>query len=197
MTRVYNFSAGPAMLPLPVMEKVRDEFLDYKGMGASIIEISHRVKEFEKVLNDATVSFKELVSLPSNYKILWVHGGARMQFAAIPMNLIARSPSRKALYVDSGNFAHLAQKEAELYGFSKVIASSKETNYDRIPHVEESMIDQDAAYLHITGNNTIYGTRWNHFPNPGKIPMVCDMTSEILSRVVDYSKFGIFYAGLQ
>ncbi|MBF0237385.1 MAG: 3-phosphoserine/phosphohydroxythreonine transaminase [SAR324 cluster bacterium] len=195
--RVYNFGAGPAMLPISVMEKAQAEFLDFNGMGASVIEISHRSKEFEALLAETDTLFKELTSLPENYRILYVHGGARMQFSAIPMNLIARSPSRKAIYVESGDFAKIARKEAERYGKIDVIASSADTKYDRIPAFDVSKIDQDAAYFHITGNNTIYGTRWQQFPETGNVPLVADFTSEMLSRVVDFSKFGIAYAGLQ
>ncbi len=195
--QVYNFGAGPAMLPVPVMEQIRDEFLDFQGMGVSIIEISHRAKQFEKVLNQAIDSFRELTGLPDNYKVLFVHGGARMQFAALPMNLAGRTPSRKCLYVESGNFAKLAHKDAKPFGDIRVIASSAATNYDRIPLIDQSMIDQDAAYLHVTGNNTLYGSRWQTFPETGAVPLIVDQTSEMLSRVLDYSKFGCVYAGLQ
>jgi phosphoserine aminotransferase len=195
--QVYNFGAGPAMLPIPVMEKVRDEFLDFQGMGISIIEISHRAKQFEKVLVDAQDRFRQLTNLPDNYKILFIHGGARMQFSALPLNLAGRTASKKCLYVESGNFAKLAHKDAKPFGDIRVIASSAGTNYDRIPHLDASMIDQDAAYLHVTGNNTLYGSRWQTFPEAGAVPLIVDQTSEMLSRVLDYSKFGCVYAGLQ
>jgi phosphoserine aminotransferase len=195
--QVYNFGAGPAMLPVPVMEKIRDEFLDFQGMGISIIEISHRAKQFEKVLVEAQDRFRQLTSLPDNYKILFVHGGARMQFSALPLNLAGRSPSKKCLYVETGNFAKLAHKDAKPFGDIRVIASSAGTNYDRIPTIDPSMIDQDAAYLHITGNNTIYGSRWQKFPQTGSVPLIVDQTSEMLSRVLDFSQFGCVYAGLQ
>ena len=195
--QVYNFGAGPAMLPVPVMERIRDEFLDFQSMGVSIIEISHRAKQFEKVLVEAQDRFRQLTNLPDNYKILFVHGGARMQFAALPMNLAGRSTSKKCLYVESGNFAKLANKDAKPFGDIKVIASSAATNYDRLPQVTPEMIDQDAAYLHITSNNTLYGSRYNQFPDAGAVPLIADQTSEILSRVIDYSQFGCIYAGLQ
>jgi len=195
--QVYNFGAGPAMLPVPVMEKIRDEFLDFQGMGISIVEISHRAKQFEKVLVDAQERFRQLTNLPDNYKILFVHGGARMQFAALPLNLASRSPGRKCLYVETGNFAKLANKDAKPFGDIRVIASSAATNYDHIPTIDPSMIDQDAAYLHVTGNNTIYGSRWQKFPQTGAVPLVVDQTSEMLSRVLDFSQFGCVYAGLQ
>jgi phosphoserine aminotransferase len=195
--QVYNFGAGPAMLPVPVMERIREEFLDFQGMGVSVIEVSHRAKQFEKVLLDAQESFRQLTNLPDNYKILFVHGGARMQFSALPMNLAGRSASKKCLYVETGNFAKLANKDAKGYGDIQVIASSADTKYDRLPSITPEMIDQDAAYLHITTNNTLYGSRYSQFPDAGNVPLIADQTSEILSRVVDYSKFGCIYAGLQ
>ncbi len=195
--QVFNFGAGPAMLPVPVMERIRDEFLDFKGLGVSIIEVSHRAKQFEQVLLDAQERFRRLTGLPDNYKILFVHGGARMQFSALPLNLAQLSPAKKCLYVETGNFAKLANKDAREFGDIRVIASSADTNYDRIPTLTAEMIEQDAAYLHITSNNTIYGSRYNNFPDSGKVPLIADQTSEILSRVIDYSKFGCIYAGLQ
>jgi len=197
MSQVYNFGAGPAMLPVPVMERIRDEFLDFKSMGISIIEISHRAKQFEQVLLDAQERFRQLTNLPDNYNILFVHGGARMQFSALPMNLAGRSPSKKCLYVETGNFAKLANKDAKPYGDIRVIANSADTNYSYLPEITAEMVDQDAAYLHMTTNNTIYGSRYNQFPETGNVPLIADQTSEILSRVIDYSKFGCIYAGLQ
>ena len=197
MSQVYNFGAGPAMLPVPVMERIRDEFLDFKSMGISIIEISHRAKQFEEVLLDAQERFRQLTSLPDNYKILFVHGGARMQFSALPMNLAGRSPAKKCLYVETGNFAKLANKDAKPFGDIRVIASSADSNYSYLPEIPAEMVDQDAAYLHMTTNNTIYGSRYNRFPETGNVPLIADQTSEILSRVIDYSRFGCIYAGLQ
>ncbi|MEJ2469507.1 MAG: 3-phosphoserine/phosphohydroxythreonine transaminase [Desulfuromonadales bacterium] len=195
--QVYNFGAGPAMLPVPVMQRIREEWFDFQGLGVSVIEVSHRAKQFEKVLLDAQERFRQLTDLPENYRILFVHGGARMQFSALPMNLASRSPGRKCLYVETGNFAKLANKDARAYGDIRVIASSAESNYDHIPEITPEMIDQDAAYLHITSNNTIYGSRYNRFPETGEVPLIADQTSEILSRVIDYRKFGCIYAGLQ
>ncbi|PLY02473.1 MAG: 3-phosphoserine/phosphohydroxythreonine transaminase [Desulfuromonas sp.] len=197
MGKVFNFGAGPAMLPEPVMEKIREEWLDFQGMGVSIIEISHRAKQFEQVLTSAQERFRELTNLPDNYKILFVHGGARMQFSALPLNLAGRSPSKKCLYVETGNFAKLANKDAKAFCDVQVIASSADTGYDRIPTLTPEMIDQDAAYLHVTGNNTLYGSRWQRFPDAGSVPLVVDQTSEMLSRVLDFSQFGCAYAGLQ
>lgn len=197
MSRIFNFSAGPATLPTAVMEKAQAEFLDYKGMGASVIEISHRSKEFDAVINRTDELLTELAGIPANYKILYVHGGAQMQFSAIPMNLINRNPARKAAYVQSGNFAKLAEKEAARYGTVTTAASSEATNYDRIPEFNPADVDSDTSYIHITSNNTIYGTRWQEFPDTGEIPLVADMTSELMSRKIDISKFGIIFAGLQ
>lgn len=197
MTRVFNFGAGPAMLPTSVMEKARDEFLDFRGMGAGLIEISHRSKEFDAVIDRTDALFKELSGLPDNYKILYVHGGAQMQFSAIPLNLLGLKPAHKAAYVDSGNFAQLARKEAARYGNVIAAASSEGTQFDRIPDFDPNKLDQDTSYVHITSNNTIFGTRWNKFPETGSIPLVADMTSELLSRKLDYNQFGVIFAGLQ
>ncbi len=195
--KIYNFGAGPAMLPEPVMQKIKNEWLDFQGMGTSVVEISHRSKEFIAVLEGAQRLFRKLTGLPDNYRILFVHGGARMQFSALPLNLAGRMPSKRCLYVETGNFAKLAAQEAEVFCNVETIASSEGTDYDRIPELDTGMIDQNAAYLHITGNNTIYGTRWNQFPETGNVPLIADMTSELLSRRIDYSKFGVVYAGLQ
>ena len=195
--KVYNFGAGPAMLPEPVMQQIQQEWLDFQGMGISIIEISHRTKEFVAVLEEAQSLFRELTGLPENYRVLFVHGGARMQFSALPLNFAGRVPSRKCLYVETGNFSQLAAKEAQIFCPAETVASSVGTDYDRIPQLTFGQIDQDAAYLHITSNNTIYGTRWNQFPETGNVPLIADMTSELLSRQIDYSQFGVIYAGLQ
>ena len=195
--KVYNFGAGPAMLPETVMQQIQREWLDFQGMGVSIIEISHRAKEFVAVLDQAQSLFRELTGLPDNYRILFVHGGARMQFSALPLNLAGRVPSKKCLYVESGNFASLAAKEAAAFCHVETIASSVDTDYDCIPQLVPEAIDQDAAYLHITSNNTLYGTRWNQFPETGNVPLIADMTSELLSRQIDYNQFGVVYAGLQ
>lgn len=194
--RVFNFTPGPAMLPLSVLERIREELLDYHGIGASIIEISHRSKEFLEVLDQTDQLFRELSQLPKNYQILYVHGGARMQFSAIPMNLLALRPQKKAFYIESGYFAKLARDEAARYGNVSGI-SSADTNYDRIPSFSLNQVDPETSYIHLTSNNTIYGTCWQSFPDTGTIPLVGDFTSEILARVVDYSRFGAFYASFQ
>lgn len=195
--KIYNFGAGPAMLPEPVMKKIQQEWLDFQGMGISIIEISHRTKEFIAVLDQAKALFRELTGLPDNYRILFVHGGARMQFSALPLNFAGCAASKKCLYVESGNFANVAAKEAQPFCQVETIASSAATDYDHIPQLATDQIDQDAAYLHITSNNTLYGTRWQTFPDTGNVPLIADMTSELLSRQIDYNQFGVVYAGLQ
>lgn len=197
MSRVYNFGAGPAMLPLPVMERAQKEFLDFANLGAGLIEISHRSKEFEAVLDATDALMVELANIPANYKILYVHGGAQLQFSAIPLNLINRLPAKKAAYIESGNFAKLAAKEAARYGTIVTAASSASNNYDRVPEFDTTKLGSDISYVHITSNNTLYGTRWNQFPDTGAIPLVADMTSELMSRKIDVSRFGIIYAGLQ
>ncbi|MBW6511974.1 MAG: 3-phosphoserine/phosphohydroxythreonine transaminase [Desulfuromonadaceae bacterium] len=195
--QVFNFGAGPAMLPVPVMEKIQTEFLNYNGMGVSAIEISHRSKEFVAILEAAQATFRELSGVPDNYKILFVHGGARMQFAAIPLNLAGRTATKKCLYFETGNFAKLAHKDAVPFCNVKVVASGAATNHDRLPPYSPADIDQDAAYCHITSNNTVYGSQWQTFPDTGAVPLIADQTSEILSREIDYSKFGCIYAGMQ
>ena len=197
MSRVFNFGAGPAMLPVEVMEKAQAEFLDYNGIGASIVEISHRSKDFDAIVDACDELIYELSSVPKNYKLLYVHGGARMQFSAMPMNLLPRSESGKMLYFETGNFAKLAHQEAAKYGEVQIVASGKDSGFDRIPDYDPAVFNQDAAYVHITSNNTLYGTRWNEFPETGDIPLVADMTSELFSRVLDFSKFGAVYAGFQ
>ena len=195
--RVFNFSPGPAMLPDAVMLRVQQEFLNYGGIGASIIEISHRSKDFVAVVEEAVALFRELVSLPENYAVLFVHGGARMQFSAIPMNLIGLKPAHRAAYVETGVFSGTAIKDAAPYGTIETVASGRADNFVRIPEPDMGSIPADTSYLHITTNNTAYGTRWNTFPEAGDIPVVADTTSEILSRVMDYSRFGVVYASLQ
>jgi phosphoserine aminotransferase len=195
--RVYNFGAGPAILPEPVMLRIREEFLNYAGLGASIIEISHRAKEFERIVEEAVALFRELVALPEDYRVLFVHGGGRMQFSAVPMNLIGRSPSKKALYAETDVFSTNAIQDAAPYGHIQVLATTKQCGFDQVPHIAPQSVEAGAAYLHITTNNTVYGTRWNQFPDTGSVPLVGDSTSEILSRVIDYSRFGLIYAGMQ
>ncbi|PLX87909.1 MAG: 3-phosphoserine/phosphohydroxythreonine transaminase [Desulfuromonas sp.] len=195
--KVYNFGAGPAMLPKPVMEKIQQEWLDYQGMGVSVIEISHRSSQFVEILNEAQSLFRELTGLPDNYRILFLHGGARMQFSALPMNLAGRTAGGRCLYFETGNFAQLAAKDAAAYATVDVVASSAASGFDRIPAYDPQALSTDASYVHLTSNNTLYGTRWHRFPSTGDVPLVADMTSEILSRKIDFTQFGVIYAGMQ
>ena len=197
MKRVYNFSAGPAMLPTSVMEKARDEFLDYRNMGAGVIEISHRSPEFDEVLDRTDALLKELAGIPSNYRILYVHGGAQMQFSAVPLNILGLKPALQAAYVETGQWAVKARKEAARYGKALSVASSEASNFNHIPEFDPDTVDPASSYVYITSNNTLFGTRWQQFPDTGDIPLVADMTSEFLSRRMDISKFGIIFAGLQ
>ena len=185
MNRIFNFGAGPAMLPTEVMEKAQREFLNYKNMGASVIEISHRSPEFDQIINHCDSMLRELASIPDNYKILYVHGGAQMQFSAVPLNLINFKPARKATFVLTGNWAVKASKEAARYGNCINIASSEDTNFDRIPDWNTDTLDLESSYAYITSNNTLYGTRWHSFPDTGSVPLIADMTSEFLSREID------------
>jgi len=194
--RVHNFGAGPATLPIPVMEKIQKEFLDFQGLGASIVEISHRLPVFKDILDTTKSLFRELTSLPHNYKILFMHGGAQMQFSAVPLNLMSLK-SRKASYFITGRWGVLAEKEARKYGKTKILMDGKKFEYRQIPKYDTSSMYKDSSYAHLTTNNTLYGTRWHKFPNTGNVPLVADATSDILSRIVDFSKFGLVYAGLQ
>jgi len=196
-TRVYNFGAGPAMLPVEVMQQIQQEWLDYQGRGVSVIEISHRSVEFEDIIQRTKELFRELTGLPQNYKILFMHGGARMQFTAVPLNLAGRVSSRKALYCETGNFAKIAARDAAPFAAVKTIISGAEGGYRTIPELSPELIEPDAAYLHLTSNNTLYGTRWHKFPATGEVPLVADMTSELLSLRIDFSQFGLVFAGLQ
>lgn len=195
--QVYNFGAGPAMLPRPVMEQIQAEFLDYKGMGVSIIEISHRSKEFEAVLARCDELVREVSGLPDNFRILYTHGGARMQFSAVPMNLLPLKSARKAVYSETGNFSKQANVEAARFGNVIVASSGEATNYDRLPPLTRDMVDDDASYAFITSNNTIYGTQYKQYPDLGDIPLVVDATSDIFSRPTDFSRLGLMFASMQ
>lgn len=195
MARVFNFSAGPSMLPAPVLEQAAQDMLDYKGSGQSVMEMSHRSSEFEKIIADCESLLRELLSIPDNYKIIFMQGGASSQFAMVPLNLMNGSGS--ADYIVTGQFAKKAAKEAKKYGKVNVIASSEEDNFSCIPEAGSYSFTPDADYVHICFNNTIYGTRYNYIPETGNIPLIADMSSCILSEPVDVSKFGLIYAGAQ
>jgi len=193
-SRIYNFNPGPAALPLSVLEEVKEEFLDFKGSGMSVAEVSHRSALFEGVLNDAVTRLQRLLKLPENFKVLFLQGGASTQFSMVPMNLIP--PGSSADYINTGTWATKAIKEIEILKkpFS-VIASSEDRNFCYIP--KDFFVSPGAAYLHFTSNNTIKGTQWANFPNAGSIPLVSDMSSDILSRPFDPIPFGLIYAGAQ
>lgn len=194
---VYNFGAGPSMLPPEVLQQVQQDFLNFNNMGVSIIEISHRSKEFEAVLARCDDLIREVGKIPANYQLLYTHGGAQMQFAGVPLNLLARKPARKAVYCETGHFSRLANVEAQRYGNIVIAATGRDTKYDRIPDFQRSMVDDDASYAFVTSNNTIYGTQYKALPDMGDIPLVVDATSDIFSRPVDFSKTGVVFAGLQ
>lgn len=195
--RVYNFGAGPAAFPLAVMEQAREAMVDFAGLGAGILEISHRSREFLALIEESDALLRELMDIPQDYRMLLAHGGGQLQFSMVPFNLIARKPARKALYVDTGVFASRAIEIAARYGYVHVPAHSRENNYDRIPAFHPDWLEPDASYLHITTNNTVMGTRWATIPDCGALPLVGDMTSEILSRAIDVRRFGLIYAGAQ
>ena len=196
MNRVYNFSAGPSMLPLPVLQKAAAEMITYGESGMSVMEMSHRSPDYEAIIADAEAMLRQLMNIPENYKVLFLQGGASLQFAAVPMNLIARTG--KADYVVSGQFSGKAYKEAQKMGYDVVCAAStKDDNFDHIPALTRDMFRPDAAYVHVCYNNTIYGTKYAAIPDTGDIPLVADMSSCILSEPVDVSRFGVIYAGAQ
>lgn len=195
MKRAFNFSAGPSMLPLDVIEKVAAELTDYNGCGESVMEMSHRSAEFKQILKDAEADLRDLMSIPDNYKVLFLQGGGTLQFSMVPLNLM--TGSKKADYIVGGSWAKKAAKEAAKFGDVKVVASSEDDNFTYIPKVDKSQIRPDADYVHITYNNTIYGTHYAEVPDVGDVTLVADMSSCILSENIDVSKFGLIYAGAQ
>ena len=196
MNRVYNFSAGPSMLPMPVLEKAASELVCYGDSGMSVMEMSHRSPDYEAIINDAEAMLRKLMNIPDNYKVLFLQGGASTQFAAVPMNLINRTG--KADYVVSGQFSGKAFKEAQKLGYDvKCAATTKDDNFDHVPALTKDMFRPDAAYVHVCYNNTIYGTKYPEIPDTGDIPLVADMSSCIISEPIDVSKFAVIYAGAQ
>ncbi len=193
--RIWNFGAGPATLPVPVLEKARSEMLNYAGSGMSVMELSHRSKTYEAIQNGAKELVVELLGVPQGYKVLFLQGGASHQFAMIPMNLL---PSGKSAdYILTGYWSQKALKEAKAIGTAKVAGSTETLNFKRIPEQNELQLDAGAAYCHLTSNNTIFGTQWKVFPNTGSVPLIADMSSDILSRKVDVGQFAMIYAGAQ
>ncbi len=193
--RVYNFSAGPSMLPAEVLEKVQKDLLNYEGSGQSVMEMSHRSKEYQKIIDDAEADLRELMHIPDNYKVLFVQGGGTLQFAMVPLNLLRNS--KKADYVLTGTWAKKAYKEACKYGDIRVIASSEDDKFTWVPKITKEDVREDADYAYITTNNTIYGTKYNYIPETGNVPLVADMSSNILSEEIDVSRFGMIWAGAQ
>lgn len=188
----HNFSAGPAILPAPVIKEAAKAVANYNGIGLSLLELSHRGSEFTAIIEEANALMSELLELPSQYKVLWLSGGASTQFYQVPMNLLEQG--QMAAYVDSGTWANKAIKEAKAFGQVNVLSSSKESNYTYIP--KGYKIPKEAAYLHLTSNNTIFGTQLHKFPK-SPVPVVCDMSSDFLSRPIDVNAFGLIYAGAQ
>lgn len=183
------------MLPVEVLEKVQKDLLNYEGCGQSVMEMSHRSKEFQKIIDDAEANLRQLMNIPESYKVLFIQGGGTLQFAMVPLNLLRSS--KKADYVVTGTWAKKAYKEACKYGDIRVIASSEDDKFTWVPKITKDDIRQDADYVYITTNNTIYGTKYNYVPDTGSVPLVADMSSNIMSEVVDVTKFGMIWAGAQ
>ncbi|WP_256760846.1 3-phosphoserine/phosphohydroxythreonine transaminase [Cohnella sp. WQ 127256] len=193
--RAFNFNAGPAALPLEVLEKVKEQFVEFENNGMSLMEMSHRGPVYEKVHFEAEALIRELLAIPEGYKVLFIQGGASTQFAMIPLNLV--QPGKTAAYVATGSWATKAIQEAKLFGETSIAASSEGDSYKRIPAISELNYASDVAYLHLTSNETIEGTQWKEFPDTGDVTLIGDMSSDILCRPIDVSKFGVIYAGAQ
>jgi phosphoserine aminotransferase len=194
-TRIFNFSAGPAVLPLPVLEQAQRDLLALPGVGMSVMEISHRSKAFETLLDTAIADIRELAGIPAGYSILMLQGGASLQFSMVPMNLLTAGAT--ADYIDTGSWAEKAAKEAAKVGKVNVTGSTRSDNYSRLPAPSEIALTPDAAYVHITTNNTIEGTEWLTLPDVGMAPLVADASSDIFSGPIDVGRFGLIYAGAQ
>ncbi len=195
MNRVYNFSAGPSMLPMKVLESAQKDLICYGDSGMSVMEMSHRSPDYDRIIKDAEALLREIMNIPDNYKVLFLQGGASTQFAAVPLNLMNKN--NKADYILSGQFSTKAYKEAQKYGDVVAVASSKDVNFSEIPATTRDTFRPDADYVHICFNNTIYGTKYGYIPDTGDIPLVADMSSCIISEPVDVTKFGLIYAGAQ
>lgn len=193
--RIFNFSAGPAVLPLPVLEEAQRDLLALPGVGMSIMEISHRSKTFDEIIAHAESGLRELMGIPDNYHVLFLQGGASLQFSMVPMNLLIQGTS--ADYIVTGSWSKKAVKEAKRVGKVNVAATTEETNFSRIPRQDELKLDNGAAYVHITTNNTIFGTQWKTEPSVGDVPLIADASSDILSGPIPVEKYGIIYAGAQ
>jgi phosphoserine aminotransferase len=194
-TRVYNFSAGPAVLPVPVLEEAKRDLVALPGVGMSVMEISHRSKTFDEIIHGAEADMRKLGGIPDNYKVLFLQGGASLQFSMVPMNLL--TPGTTGDYIVTGDWAKKALKEAKKVGATAVAASTENGNYKRIPKQNELTLTSGAAYVHMTSNNTIHGTEWHWLPDVGSTPLVSDSSSDMYSRPIDVTKFGLIYAGAQ
>ena len=195
MSRVYNFSAGPSMLPEAALKMAAEQMLNYEGSGQSVMEMSHRSAEYQAIIDETEALLRELMNIPENYKVMFLQGGASSQFAMIPLNLMTKN--KKCDIVVTGQWSKKAASEAAKYGEVNIVASSADKTFSYIPKLDKSMFSPDADYVHITSNNTIYGTKYNVLPDVGNVPLVSDMSSCILSEEVDVSKFGLIYAGAQ
>jgi phosphoserine aminotransferase len=193
--RVYNFSAGPATLPVSALEQAQGEMLNYRGTGMSVMEMSHRSKAFESIIHEAEADLRKLLNIPENYKVLFLQGGASLQFAMVPMNLLPKGS--RADYILTGSWGQGAIKEAKKLGSVREAATTADTNFNRLPKPEEIKLDSNAAYVHFTSNETIFGVEFDEEPSTGDVPLVCDMSSDFISRPIDVSKYGLIYAGAQ
>ena len=193
--RIYNFSAGPSMLPLPVLEQAAAEMTNYRGTGMSVMEMSHRGKAYLEIFEETKADLRKAMNIPDTHEILFMQGGATLQFSAIPMNLIGKTG--KADYAVTGNFSTVAMKEAKKYGEINIACSSEDRDHSYIPEQKDINVSKDASYFHYCSNNTIFGTEWKYIPETGDVPLVCDVSSNILSAPLDVSKFGILYGGVQ
>ena len=194
MSRIYNFSAGPAVLPEEVLREAAEEMMDYKGSGMSVMEMSHRSKVYDTIIKEAEADLRELMNIPDNYRVLFLQGGASQQFAMIPMNLMK---NKKAAYIVTGQWAKKAWKEAQIYGDAVAVASSEDKTFSYIPDCSDLDIPEDADYVYICENNTIYGTKFKQLPNTKGHVLVADVSSCFLSEPVDVTKYGIIYGGVQ
>ena len=195
VSRIYNFSAGPAVLPMPVLEEAQRDLVALPGVGMSVLEISHRSKPFAEIIQGAETDLRALAGIPDQYKILFLQGGASLQFSMVPMNLLTAGAT--ADYIVTGDWAKKALKEAKKVGATHVAATTEQGNFKRIPSQEEIRLTPGAAYVHMTSNNTIHGTQWPSLPDVGGAPLICDMSSDIYSRSIDVTKYGLIYAGAQ
>jgi len=195
MTRIFNFSAGPAVLPVDVLEEAQRDLMALPGVGMSVLEISHRSKPFDDIIEGCEADLRALAGIPANYHVLFLQGGASLQFSMVPMNLLP--PGGSADYIVTGSWSQKAVKEAKRVGGVKIAGSTESSNFTRVPKQSELTLDPDAAYVHLTTNNTIFGTEWHDIPDVGRVPLVADTSSNMYSRPIDVAKYGLIYAGAQ